>query len=250
MADQGILRGQIMDYIENVLLATGGHAAPVENLSEEIPEGYHRMPDGTIMKDSEHEDEAALEKNSDDPCWSGYVQVGMKTKNGKRVPNCVPSSASIDEIVAAANSNFGESRHVSNETAYAVARNACDKYSYLSDDELESAILWDLHNFIEYATTGTISEDDVDSLEFAQFLPEGHPSIESSLVASLAWVAGASELDEPVRNVVFNAFSEEADDITTLHAATRLKAIIASGAISEDTQEHLNSITSGHFKVD
>ncbi len=24
------------------------------------------------------------------PCWSGYKQVGMKTKNGKRVPNCVP----------------------------------------------------------------------------------------------------------------------------------------------------------------
>jgi hypothetical protein len=24
------------------------------------------------------------------PCWSGYKQVGMKTKNGKEVPNCVP----------------------------------------------------------------------------------------------------------------------------------------------------------------
>ena len=27
------------------------------------------------------------------PCWKGYKQVGMKTKNGKEVPNCVP----IDE---------------------------------------------------------------------------------------------------------------------------------------------------------
>ena len=24
------------------------------------------------------------------PCWDGYVQVGMKMKNGKKVPNCVP----------------------------------------------------------------------------------------------------------------------------------------------------------------
>jgi hypothetical protein len=24
------------------------------------------------------------------PCWSGYRQVGFKTKNGRRVPNCVP----------------------------------------------------------------------------------------------------------------------------------------------------------------
>ena len=25
-----------------------------------------------------------------DPCWDGYVQVGMKLKYGKKVPNCVP----------------------------------------------------------------------------------------------------------------------------------------------------------------
>jgi hypothetical protein len=27
---------------------------------------------------------------SDNPCWKGYKQVGMKEKNGKQVPNCVP----------------------------------------------------------------------------------------------------------------------------------------------------------------
>ena len=25
-----------------------------------------------------------------DPCWEGYEQVGMKKKNGEKVPNCVP----------------------------------------------------------------------------------------------------------------------------------------------------------------
>lgn len=24
------------------------------------------------------------------PCWKGYEAIGMKTKNGKKVPNCVP----------------------------------------------------------------------------------------------------------------------------------------------------------------
>lgn len=24
------------------------------------------------------------------PCWDGYEQIGMKDKNGKQVPNCVP----------------------------------------------------------------------------------------------------------------------------------------------------------------
>ena len=26
----------------------------------------------------------------DSPCWKGYKQVGMKNKNGRQVPNCVP----------------------------------------------------------------------------------------------------------------------------------------------------------------
>jgi hypothetical protein len=30
-----------------------------------------------------------IEKMKDDPCWKGYQAVGMKTKNGKKVPNCV-----------------------------------------------------------------------------------------------------------------------------------------------------------------
>jgi hypothetical protein len=25
-----------------------------------------------------------------DPCWHGYQQAGMKKKNGKKVPNCIP----------------------------------------------------------------------------------------------------------------------------------------------------------------
>jgi hypothetical protein len=29
------------------------------------------------------------------PCWKGYVQVGMKRKGGRRVPNCVPASSGV-----------------------------------------------------------------------------------------------------------------------------------------------------------
>tara|TARA_B100001063_G_scaffold238956_1_gene261818 strand:+ start:970 stop:1422 length:453 start_codon:yes stop_codon:yes gene_type:complete len=31
------------------------------------------------------------------PCWPGYKQVGFKTKNGKKVPNCVPESVAEAE---------------------------------------------------------------------------------------------------------------------------------------------------------
>ena len=32
-----------------------------------------------------------------DPCWKGYQMVGMKDKNGKKVPNCVPTSEEVEE---------------------------------------------------------------------------------------------------------------------------------------------------------
>lgn len=36
--------------------------------------------------------EAIDEKKKDgDPCWKGYEQIGTKQKNGKEVPNCVPT---------------------------------------------------------------------------------------------------------------------------------------------------------------
>jgi hypothetical protein len=37
------------------------------------------------------------EKN--DPCWDGYEQIGMKKKNGKEVPNCVPVNEETKYVV-------------------------------------------------------------------------------------------------------------------------------------------------------
>jgi hypothetical protein len=61
-----------------------------ENKCKPIPKGYHLMSNGAIMKDSEM-------KEAKDPCWIGYKQVGMKKKNGKEVPNCVPEEVDLEE---------------------------------------------------------------------------------------------------------------------------------------------------------
>ncbi|WP_395052743.1 hypothetical protein [Flavobacterium sp.] len=37
--------------------------------------------------------EKKSEKKSDDPCWKDYEKIGMKTKDGKKVPNCVPKKS-------------------------------------------------------------------------------------------------------------------------------------------------------------
>jgi len=36
----------------------------------------------------------SIKEDKNDPCWSGYHQVGMKKKGSKKVPNCVPESVS------------------------------------------------------------------------------------------------------------------------------------------------------------
>lgn len=38
-----------------------------------------------------------LEKK--DPCWKGYTAVGMKKKNGRKVPNCVPIKESLEALL-------------------------------------------------------------------------------------------------------------------------------------------------------
>lgn len=34
---------------------------------------------------------------SEDPCWDGYRQLGMKKKGKKEVPNCIPEEEELDE---------------------------------------------------------------------------------------------------------------------------------------------------------
>jgi hypothetical protein len=44
---------------------------------------------GFLHKEEFELDEAEKMKG-DDPCWKNYEMIGMKNKNGKKVPNCVP----------------------------------------------------------------------------------------------------------------------------------------------------------------
>src|SRR6056300_159967 len=39
------------------------------------------------------------ESNVNEACWDGFKQVGMKMKNGKRVPNCVPEEMTVEDAM-------------------------------------------------------------------------------------------------------------------------------------------------------
>ena len=51
-------------------------------------------------------------KDKDDPCWDGYVMIGHKMKDGKKVPNCVPEESL--EANADALLEFGEDEDLEN----------------------------------------------------------------------------------------------------------------------------------------
>jgi hypothetical protein len=56
-------------------------------------EGYvpEELSDEEMSKsyESDNEDEDKWD-NIEKACWTGYTQRGMKEKNGRMVPNCVP----------------------------------------------------------------------------------------------------------------------------------------------------------------
>jgi hypothetical protein len=48
-------------------------------------------------KDESSCNEGANKKmKGDDPCWDSHEMVGMKMKNGKKVPNCVPKNEEVE----------------------------------------------------------------------------------------------------------------------------------------------------------
>ena len=174
--------------------------------------------------------------------------MGRKEKNGKMVPNCVPSSASIDYLIDDLNSAFGVSRHVTKEASYEVARRALDKYSYLSScEDIHAAIMWELHSFVEYATTGYVEGEDFS--EYAEFTAAGHPDTECSVSAAAAWVAGAPDLDNSGREALLTAFSEDSDYVKSLHASTRIRAMVSSGSLTETTLKQIKNLSDRYSKV-
>jgi hypothetical protein len=40
----------------------------------------------------------AEKMKGEDPCWKNYEMIGMKNKNGKKVPNCVPKNEEVEQV--------------------------------------------------------------------------------------------------------------------------------------------------------
>jgi hypothetical protein len=61
------------------------HITNAENFISQASSNYHEY----------NTNESRISEDS--PCWKGYKQVGMKDKNGRQVPNCVPNESIVKE---------------------------------------------------------------------------------------------------------------------------------------------------------
>ena len=79
--------------------------------SRRTNEMHYMDDDGPIEFQQVRADvEEGLEDAKDNPCWRGYHPVGTKMKDGKEVPNCVPTSEGLSLEGLWANINAKKAR--------------------------------------------------------------------------------------------------------------------------------------------
>lgn len=147
------------------------------------------------------------------------------------------SPEELADTISYYNLKVGESRRISANEAIQVAQQACNYYSYLDAEERKNAIRYDVQSFAEYATTAFNVEDELEfSPRYTHLLASGHPFAENPDKESLAeWIAGAPEVSERAKDAIIASLSPNVDDVTLLHANTRLILMAREGQLSDET---------------
>jgi len=103
------------------------------------------------------------EKN---PCWKGYKQIGMKEKDGREVPNCVPINENDDQTIECEKCGWRWKLEDGGKDPY-----VCHKCGFDNTDEYDVENGQDLKEFIqfmrEYQTF--LAEADCDCVTEAEY---------------------------------------------------------------------------------
>jgi hypothetical protein len=79
------LKGKLGETEKDIPAWIQDHITNAENFISQAASNYHEY----------EANESSIKEAS--PCWKGYKQVGMKDKNGRQVPNCVPTESIVKE---------------------------------------------------------------------------------------------------------------------------------------------------------
>jgi hypothetical protein len=151
------------------------------------------------------------------------------------------SSYAIENILSDVNELVGEGRHIAPENLESVAASAYEYYStYMDNSEIPNAILWDMQEYANYASG--LGDRNEFTERYTSLLPSGHPDSESlDPVAAAAWISGSPELSPAAGAVIVASLTPTEDLLKLVHATTRLKALMASGEVADNTKELIYS---------
>ena len=81
-----------------------------KNEEKDIPKGYHKMPDGTIMKDSEHKKEVKEDISETHTTQTAKANASQRAAGGEKSPISLMKNKSIDEITKNDGKTFAQMR--------------------------------------------------------------------------------------------------------------------------------------------
>jgi hypothetical protein len=99
-----------------------------EEIAKDLSDDNFKKKYGDRWKEVKMGVATKMAKNEqDDPCWDGYKQIGMKKKDGKKVPNCVPEE-------------FNEWNEIEEASEYQGKKVTLNKPFYTPDGPKKSAV--------------------------------------------------------------------------------------------------------------
>ena len=89
-----------------------------KNEEKDIPKGYHKMPDGSIMKDSEHKKEVKEEISETHTTQTAKANAHQRSAGGEKSPISHMVNKSIKEITANDGKTFAQMRAEMDEACW------------------------------------------------------------------------------------------------------------------------------------
>tara|TARA_B110000503_G_scaffold142592_1_gene239895 strand:+ start:3129 stop:3647 length:519 start_codon:yes stop_codon:yes gene_type:complete len=147
------------------------------------------------------------------------------------------SEFALGDVLSDVNELVGATRKLETTNLESVAESAYAHYStYMDNSELPNALLWDIQEYANYATG--LSGKNEYSEKYASLLPSGHPDSENpEALAAAAWIAGDASLSPSASSAIIASLAPSDDVVKVVHATARMKALIASGDIPEETSD-------------
>ena len=95
--EQGVAEDDAHDVEQRMITKIAKYKEYLANLKKTDPEAYKREMEKNAKAQARMPAVSTFEDS--DPCWDNYKQIGMKEKDGKKVPNCVPVKETKSNIL-------------------------------------------------------------------------------------------------------------------------------------------------------